>query len=94
MNIRNDYEALVAALTLGLLAEGAGEGENVDHCSEMAAGFAMLLSPEDLERAKVEAKAKAGAVMRGSAAAPLTAKQGKAMKEWLAHHGSPDPSLN
>tara|TARA_R110002020_G_scaffold265840_1_gene480635 strand:+ start:2243 stop:2527 length:285 start_codon:yes stop_codon:yes gene_type:complete len=94
MNIRNNYEALVAALTLGLLAQGEDEEEKVDHCCDMAAGFAVLLSEDEVERAKVDAREIAKKVMRGSMAAPLTAKQGKALKQWQAHHGSSDPSLN
>ena len=94
MNIRNEYEALVAALTLGLLAEGEDEEEKVDHCCEMAAGFAMLLSDDEVERAKAEARDKMEKVMRGKEAAPLTAEQAKHLKQWQAHHGSSDPSLN
>ena len=51
MEIENDYQALVLALTLTVTAPTAAKAQE---CVEMAEGFALSLSPEKIERAKKE----------------------------------------
>ena len=52
MEIENDYQALVLALTLTVTAPTAAKAQE---CVEMAKSFASSLSIDEIERAKKEA---------------------------------------
>jgi|TARA_R110000868_G_scaffold184765_1_gene426407 hypothetical protein len=52
MEIENNYQALVAALKLAVTAP---TDEQAQECVEMAEGFALSLSSEQIQRAKKEA---------------------------------------
>ena len=89
--MKPECEGLAAVLTLGLLAP---DEEKVDACCDVAAGLAISLSDEDVERAKAAAFDLAAAVKREEAAFALTSEQFKHLLQWVAQRFPHDPSLN